>query len=197
MGIRFECHACGHSMHVKDFQAGKRSRCPECGSRFRIPSGGESKSIVIDNELVEEKPVPQLQSAVTTSKSRTTPGTVPASPRREENVHKVTKPAVNDSTSLATRSATEPLPATLRESIGAVWFVRPTSGGQFGPANADLLMDWIKERRVTKDCLIWREGWKDWRTASTALPELFVMEPVPPPPPHLHHRWSNHHFFHP
>lgn len=37
MGIRFQCHHCGHPLHVKDFQAGRKGRCPECKGQFRIP----------------------------------------------------------------------------------------------------------------------------------------------------------------
>ncbi len=38
MGIRFRCHHCQVELHVKDFQAGRRGRCPECGGKFRIPA---------------------------------------------------------------------------------------------------------------------------------------------------------------
>lgn len=37
MGIRFQCHHCGHPLHVKEFQAGRKGRCPECKAQFRIP----------------------------------------------------------------------------------------------------------------------------------------------------------------
>jgi phage FluMu protein Com len=50
MGIRFACHHCNHSLHVKDFQAGKRGRCPECKGSFRIPNEDASHSL----ELIEQ-----------------------------------------------------------------------------------------------------------------------------------------------
>ncbi len=37
MGIRFQCHHCSHPLHVKDYQAGKKGRCPQCKGQFRIP----------------------------------------------------------------------------------------------------------------------------------------------------------------
>ena len=49
MGIRFRCHQCGHELHVKDFQGGKRSKCPECDTRFRIPLETGLRSIPLDN----------------------------------------------------------------------------------------------------------------------------------------------------
>jgi len=46
-----------------------------------------------------------------------------------------------------------------------VWYVRPPSGGQFGPATGDIMRQWLHEGRITPDTLVWREGWRDWREA--------------------------------
>jgi hypothetical protein len=40
MGIRFSCPN-GHSLHVKEFLAGKRGICPSCGAKFVIPAANE------------------------------------------------------------------------------------------------------------------------------------------------------------
>ncbi len=50
MGIRFRCHQCGYELHVKDFQGGKRSRCPECETKFRIPTASAELSIPLEGE---------------------------------------------------------------------------------------------------------------------------------------------------
>ena len=49
--------------------------------------------------------------------------------------------------------------------IQLVWYVRPPSGGQFGPATGDIMRQWLQEGRITPDTLVWREGWRDWRDA--------------------------------
>ena len=54
----------------------------------------------------------------------------------------------------------------------ATWYVRPPSGGQYGPADADVLKGWIAEGRVAKTALIWRDGWPQWREAAEAFPEI-------------------------
>jgi hypothetical protein len=54
----------------------------------------------------------------------------------------------------------------------AVWFVRPPSGGQYGPASGDIMRTWIAEGRVTDDSLVWREGWPDWKKAGPLFPGL-------------------------
>jgi hypothetical protein len=60
----------------------------------------------------------------------------------------------------------------LTESPGAVWYVRPASGGQFGPATADVMCGWLAEGRVGADTLVWREGWREWQEASATFPQL-------------------------
>jgi len=60
----------------------------------------------------------------------------------------------------------------IAENPNAVWYVRPPSGGQYGPARGDVMRKWIAEGRVTGTSLVWREGWPDWRNAGEALPEL-------------------------
>ncbi|MGQ9914188.1 MAG: DUF4339 domain-containing protein [Thermogutta sp.] len=50
-------------------------------------------------------------------------------------------------------------------NANTVWYVRPPSGGQFGPATGDIMRQWLQEGRITPDALVWREGWRDWREA--------------------------------
>ncbi|MCC9600620.1 DUF4339 domain-containing protein [Stieleria sp. JC731] len=54
----------------------------------------------------------------------------------------------------------------------ATWYVRPPSGGQYGPADTSVLRDWIDQGRVAKNALLWRDGWPQWREASEVLPEI-------------------------
>lgn len=63
-------------------------------------------------------------------------------------------------------------PDPLLEMPQAVWYVRPESGGQFGPATADVMRSWLAEGRVVAGTLVWREGWPDWRTAADTFPQL-------------------------
>ena len=53
-----------------------------------------------------------------------------------------------------------------------IWYVRPPSGGQFGPASGELMKTWLSEGRVSADSLVWREGWRDWQEAGTVFPKL-------------------------
>lgn len=60
----------------------------------------------------------------------------------------------------------------LSDATDLVWYVRPPSGGQYGPATSPIMRAWIDEGRVPPDALVWREGWRDWRQASTVFFEL-------------------------
>ena len=78
-----------------------------------------------------------------------------------------------------------PLPTVvdpIAERPDGVWYVRPPSGGQYGPARGDIMRRWINEGRVSGDSLVWREGWDDWRSASETFPSLRSVATPPVPP---------------
>lgn len=73
-------------------------------------------------------------------------------------------------------AAAAPAAATVADPItenpNATWYVRPPSGGQYGPARGDVMRKWIGEGRVSADSLVWREGWTDWLAANVIFPSL-------------------------
>jgi len=60
----------------------------------------------------------------------------------------------------------------LADSQSPIWYVCPPTGGKYGPASGEMVRKWIQESRVTADCLMWREGWVDWKKAETVIPDL-------------------------
>ena len=134
MGIHFVCHLCSYALHVKDFQAGKRGKCPNCQGSFRIPATDASYSSAVVTPTLDI----------------------------EDSSNSVNKTIV--------------IPALSLFELDAKWFVRPPSGGQFGPAPSQLLVSWIAESRVTGDSYLWRDGLAQWQLARELLPELFVNE---------------------
>ena len=63
-------------------------------------------------------------------------------------------------------------PNPIDEDPSAMWYVRPPSGGEYGPASGEIMKKWIDEGRVSSDSLVWREGWGDWQTAGPLFPQL-------------------------
>ncbi|PAY21405.1 hypothetical protein CKO51_00790 [Rhodopirellula sp. SM50] len=89
------------------------------------------------------------------------------------------QPATTDAVNAAATNSTAPSapsasaePELLASESTATWYVRPPSGGQYGPATSAMLKVWIDEGRVAKTALLWKDGWPQWREASEALPEI-------------------------
>lgn len=171
MGIRFACHHCNFSLHVKDFQGGKRGRCPECKGQFRIPNQDAAYSAELEEsgnknfDLSEAGAISYESDALQSPSLEKTVALKNAVPNRNSILPSTTVPVPHNEMPR--------MPQILADSMGAKWFVRPPTGGQFGPATSPLLLDWIKERRVTSDSLLWKEGTTDWELASQLLPELY------------------------
>jgi hypothetical protein len=81
-------------------------------------------------------------------------------------------------------AASQPAPIDpIDEAPEAVWYVRPPSGGQYGPARGDVMRKWISEGRVSGESMVWREGWQDWRDGGEVFPRLrTVTTPAMPAP---------------
>ena len=177
MGIRFSCPN-GHKLNVKSFQAGMRGVCPYCGAKFTIPT--ESSQTTSETTDEPEQTIDEPEQTLGE------PETVVHPPLKESGPPEVrSQPAM---THRAKKSGADPL----GEDPDTVWYVRPPSGGQFGPAGADAMRTWLKEGRVTADSLVWREGWRDWAEAVTVFPKLALVRwspddsdstAKPPPPP--------------
>ena len=68
----------------------------------------------------------------------------------------------------------------IAESPEAVWYVRPSAGGQYGPADGTIMRRWVAEGRIGTDALVSREGWPDWKSAGPIFGELLKSD-VPEP----------------
>lgn len=190
MGIRFACHVCAKQLNIKQDLAGKRGICPACSSKFRIPEQDAAMSLPLDSPKETNLAKPIAQS-VPQSVSQSVPQPV-AQPDRPaddppENDDQAKQDAVQNekaeqesnrvaSEQPATTLASQPKPGVefdvLSDDPDATWYVRPPSGGQYGPADGNVLRGWIDEGRVAATALLWRDGWPNWRTASEVLPGL-------------------------
>ncbi|MEZ6134737.1 MAG: GYF domain-containing protein [Pirellulaceae bacterium] len=212
MGIRFRCHHCDHELHVKDFQGGKRGRCPECGGKFRIPPHDADYSLTIERAAASAETVAVAASAAAKpkastalhgqSKSRnaslTDPTTArdlpPASSQNDQArmpahdlspAHDRTTDSLQVESAPSSADATPQMPRALESAPDGTWYVRPISGGQYGPAPSDTFMQWLLEGRISQDALVWRDGWEQWISGAQAFPDYFAAAPsvasMPPP----------------
>ncbi|WP_254510471.1 DUF4339 domain-containing protein [Anatilimnocola floriformis] len=174
MGIRFHCPN-GHKLNVKSFLAGKKGVCPDCGVKLRIPERSEPGlgSDGDDDKDAPTEPAPTSPTAVVQAvhpqSAYTQKPVLPGYPSQQAPgpMPQFVPPAP---------SMPPPPPGLAGDPIAenplATWFVRPPSGGQFGPARGDVMRKWLAEGRVTSDSLVWREGWVDWLAATEVFPSL-------------------------
>ncbi|MCA9176702.1 MAG: DUF4339 domain-containing protein [Planctomycetales bacterium] len=71
------------------------------------------------------------------------------------------RPVVPESVAPPASAPPQPIDP-IAQAPNAVWYVRPPTGGQYGPAKGEIMRRWVDEGRVTPDSLVWREGWDDW-----------------------------------
>jgi hypothetical protein len=189
MGIRFYCPN-GHRLNVKDFLAGKRGICPHCEARFRIPRESEvpKGSPKVKPGTAAERNMPiaarrrsgsailQVAAVHPASVQAATESTAPEQIATGQAAA-IDKPAV----SVRVKSDEEVIPTDhdpIEESPESIWYVRPPSGGQYGPAKGEVVRRWIAEGRVSADSLVWREGWAEWRLAGPIFPSLAGLNAV-------------------
>ena len=186
MGIRFRCHHCECELHVKDFQAGKRGRCPECHGKFRIPPADAPHSLPPDASLDDEPLQRESESARAPQTAPTAflrPEEKPTKPKTENP--KTEQPKLKPQSRAAevrvqSQAIPKPpnqeptLPRALQTAADSQWYVRPPSGGQFGPAPSPTMWQWLGENRVGRDALVWCEGWPEWLIAENVFDDHFL-----------------------
>lgn len=174
MGIRFACHSCSKQLNIKRELGGRRGVCPVCSVRFRIPPEDAETSIPIESS-------PTIQAAATPlvsggARKTTTPAATPKNASTDPNA--IGGNQSRDIFDEPDVSAPSDSWATiLDDDLDATWYVRPPSGGQYGPASSTILKQWIDEGRVAATALLWRDGWPQWREATASLPELAARLP--------------------
>ena len=120
MGIRFFCPN-GHKLNVKEFQAGRTGICPFCGEKMQIPLRKHASKLEAGAGFCRRR------GAATSCRVSELPEAEPQRPivagacqRRRRRV----------------RCGESALPIRWPRAGEVVWYVRPASGGQFGPAGA-------------------------------------------------------------
>ena len=162
MGIRFHCPN-GHRLNVKTFLAGKMGICPECGARVRIPEAQDVLS-------------PSHAGSSLTSENQAASGQL-------RDVHEKVEPREFPSNSGASvAEMPDSHDAGVDGSSTTSWYVRPVSGGQYGPADTTTFRQWVREGRVTDDALIWRDGWQNWQSAREVVEFKLALHGDAPPP---------------
>jgi len=191
MGIRFACPN-GHPLHVKLDLAGKRGICPECQAKFIIPT---PKPGLVAQRTAQGGATPQQSGAPRPAAAPSTVAAAPAASQSSATPAPAPQPSTGNPN--AELPPAPPAPGTQPPAETAapqqtstatavpVWYVRPATGGQFGPADDTLVRQWAADGRVGADAYVWRTGWPNWRLASEAKDYFPHLAPVTPQTPTL------------
>lgn len=173
MGIRFYCPHCDRRLHVKDYLAGKKGICPHCDEGIVIPQ--ESTITKQDSSGAGDPAASQTEShgELGADVHPSSTNEVPAAPASEVRAD-AQLDSVQHGTGAHEGASDELDPISAGPHL--IWYVRPPSGGQYGPAEGDVMRQWVQEGRVTADSLVWQEGWDEWRSAIEIFPQI---SPVP------------------
>ena len=190
MGIFFCCPRCARPLNIADSFAGQPGRCPNCENTIAVPEASEMAAEEFRPRLNEWNNHRQTTVPGQPSGLRTAPGMASVSeappigdkpmakvPQQSEDVSAFTHIATESqlvADGIANRFSSESPVAqrTQQTPPQGVWYIRPPSGGQFGPANGKVLRQWISEGRVTGDSYVWQEGWADWAVAGDVFPAV-------------------------
>lgn len=173
MGIRFFCPN-GHKLHVKEFQAGRRGVCPYCGVDVDIPlaSTRESSKGKSTSKRSEDAESVNLNAIAPDAAPDAVNGASFTSARQDREIELSApreQPVVAPE---PTYQAPAPKADPFEEAPNALWYVRPSSGGQYGPASAEIMKTWLDEGRINESSIVWREGWSDWKNAADVFEQI-------------------------
>ncbi|XZE55241.1 hypothetical protein SH139x_001242 [Planctomycetaceae bacterium SH139] len=198
MGVRFACHGCGKGLNIKTELAGKRGKCPDCGLRFRIPLEDQALSIPLEDQSKDavdasehhspDPPSSEQHSSEQHSSQQHSPDP-PSSEQHSPEQHSSQQPSSEPVASepvaaepkrldRVNESAGESAEFNPLEESDVAWYVRPPTGGRYGPATGPTVLGWIDEGRVTGDTLLWRDGWPQWRECQEVIPGLLAASPA-------------------
>ncbi len=166
MGIRFACHVCDKKLNIKAELAGKRGVCPACSSRFRIPLSDATKSLPVD---VKPGFHNKYEAHSEEHPSEDHLIDAPHEAQHPDNQYADNQPYSSANSAVGTSANSS---ETTVFNGDSTWYVRPPSGGQYGPASEEVFRQWIEEGRVAATALVWRDGWSDWKEAIEVLPGL-------------------------
>jgi len=183
MGIRFFCEHCDRKLNIKSFLAGKKGICPHCSGKIIIPLESQIPSKGGEKDAEDDAVVTFLEN---NAKGGATTEFADLGGDPKEAVATPIATVLTKAKPIADALPSGGMPAEtpaandpFDEDPDAVWYVRPPTGGQYGPADGEVMRKWVSEGRVSADSLVWRDGWPDWRNANEEIPALGG-KPTPP-----------------
>ncbi len=136
---------------------------------------------------VREQPTPEVSRSA--AELPDTKPFIPPQVAKPTDAHPETVPAIADQNQTTSAEVQPQMsaaatfqPRASSEAPNATWYVRPESGGQYGPVPSQSVWQWLLENRMGSDSLVWREDWPAWLPAGQVFQDYFRGSPIPTDP---------------
>ncbi|MGL4942924.1 MAG: DUF4339 domain-containing protein [Thermoguttaceae bacterium] len=177
MGIRFFCPN-GHKLNVKSHLAGMAGYCPDCGERLVIPMTSTRLSSKLGGGPIAaataEAVDPHDDVRVAAHDDLLADNNVANDVFADADIVELLEADDDDPpTPHGASAASGRIPPCLAVE-GIEWFLQIPGGKQYGPLTGEVLFSWLREKRLSGDMLLWRDGWHEWLEARKVIPpQLF------------------------
>ncbi len=138
MAIDSTCTGCGKTLRVPDEFAGKQARCPVCQSVYSVPANPTSMPI--------DSPWQRYDSSTSLEPLQPTLPSIPASVPAPEPTSTFSDPRIGSD--IAGTSLNSPASLTAR------FFARTPTGAEYGPVDAETVLQWEREGRLNDTCMV-------------------------------------------
>lgn len=169
MGILVSCPN-GHRLNLKAELAGLRGVCPRCGTAFNIPKLSEAPATSGQAAATAAGPSAGQKAVGGPPSAATVFGGSGNSGAGVREGGGETAGTVQPAAASPTVAAADDVFAERPE---ARWYVRPAGGGEYGPADGEMLRQWLEGGRVAADSLLVRDDWPAGRRAADVFPARF------------------------
>lgn len=143
-------------MNVKGELAKKRGVCPKCQGKFRIPENNQEFSLSLDDSLAN------------------TPKRIDREVLQSSGEYSL--PISESSVESNSPSIVQPERVELdKPEAEQLYFVRPPSGGEYGPATKETIELWISQKRITAETMVCLIGSSKWKKAREVFVSHFLL----------------------
>ena len=167
--IRYKCGTCGARLENPDDMAGRKDRCPGCGTPHTVPltkAGAEKVKSKMDGqkrvrerqqrvEALQLRAERERRAQADEARAVAFDGEV-GLPRETETTDSAQVSCVARSVSHDQVRVIEPV-----KTDGVLWYCRMNEQ-QYGPVTAEAILKWRDEGMITDSVLVWCDGMENW-----------------------------------
>lgn len=179
MAIETICTGCGQRLRVAAEHAGKKARCPSCGTIYEVPLPGvvsrPSPSAPADPLSSPYSQAPNAQAPNSQAPNAQAPNSQAPNSQapnsQAPNLQSTYTQGPSEPQGVP-HANSDPTAANVPSSGSDLWQLRTADGSVYGPVPKRELDGWVNQGRVTPDSQLLQQGNSQWILAATIYPQL-------------------------